>query len=150
DPMARFELEDLSGSISATMFPRQYALYSKYLVPNQIVVVQGQVNESNFGEGGFELLADEVTAMSEAFGKWGKNLVLFLSDANLLDDKQLSALKSALGKHQGGAPVYLRLDTRGSGKYVVEMSERVSLGEDLFKDIEAVLGEKTWQVESAS
>ncbi|MDT8286660.1 MAG: DNA polymerase III subunit alpha [Elusimicrobiales bacterium] len=150
DPMARFELEDLSGSISATMFPRQYALYSRYLVPNQIVLVQGQVNESNFGEGGFEILADEVSTMGEAFGKWGKNLVVFLSDANLLDDKQLSALKSAMGKHQGGVPVYLRLDTRGSGKYVVEMSERVALDEKLFKDIESVLGEKTWQVESAS
>jgi hypothetical protein len=114
------------------------------------VVVQGQVNESNFGEGGFEILADEVSAMGEAFGKWGKNLVVFLSDANLLDDKQLASLKSALGKHPGGVPVYLRLNTRGSGNYVVEMSERVALDEKLFKEIETILGEKTWQVESAS
>jgi hypothetical protein len=46
--------------------------------------------------------------------------------------------------------VTLRLDTPAHGTALVETETMVRLEESLFDDLERVLGDKTWQIESAS
>ncbi|MBI4657045.1 MAG: DNA polymerase III subunit alpha [Elusimicrobia bacterium] len=149
EQMARFEIEDLTGSIQVCMFPETYSRYSSGLVQNQIIVVSGTVKASNLDREALELVAEEVHGLYEAISRWGRHLVISFSDGVLLDENQLTALKHVLSKHAGSCPVYFRLNTRGSGKYLIETSIKTGLSENLFKEIETTLGEKTWQVESA-
>ncbi len=147
--MAKFELEDLSGSVSVCVFPRKYKEFSEFLVPNTIVAVLGTVNVSTFkGSTSFELFAEEIVAFGDVFQKWGKNLVVSFSDGVLLDEKKLVEIKHIMGKHKGTCPVFFRVNTRARANYVIETTEKVVLEQKLFKEIEKALGEKTWQVES--
>jgi len=148
DTMAKFEFEDLSGSISVCLFPKRYALYGPQLGPNKIVVVTGKVQESSFGANPFELIAEEVLGLFEAMNKWGRNIVIQLPEGILFDEKQLTELKNTLSHSHGECPVYLKIHTKAKRSYMVETRDRVNLNETLFKDLEKILGEKTWQVES--
>jgi len=113
-----------------------------------MVVISGKVQKSNFGENAFELIAEEAMGLYEAMNKWGKNLLIELPEGMLFDEKQLAELKSAIGKSHGYCPVYLRVQTKAKNAYVIETGERVAFNEALFRDIEKILGDKTWQVES--
>jgi len=44
--------------------------------------------------------------------------------------------------------VYFQVNTKGRGAYMIETTERVGLTEPLLHEIERLLGEKTWKVES--
>ncbi|HBW22498.1 MAG: DNA polymerase III subunit alpha [Elusimicrobia bacterium GWA2_56_46] len=149
DTMAKFELEDLSGSIGVCLFPKKYAVYGHQLGPNKIVVVTGRVQESDFGRTPFELIAEEVLGLFDAMNKWGKNIIIRLPEGILFDEKQLTELRNTLGRSHGECPVYLKIDTKVRSSYMVETRDRVALSETLLKDLEKLLGEKTWQVESA-
>jgi len=148
DTMAKFELEDLSGSIGVCLFPKKYAVYGSQLGPNKIVVVTGKVQESDFGQNPFELIAEEVMGLFDAMNKWGKNIMIRMPEGILFDEKQLVELKNTLNRSHGECPVYLKINTKTKSSYVVETSDRVALSETFFKDLEKILGEKTWQVES--
>jgi DNA polymerase-3 subunit alpha len=148
DTMAKFELEDLTGSIGVCLFPRNYAAYGSQLAPNKIVVVAGKVQESDFGQNPFELVAEEVLGLFDAMNKWGRHIMIRMPEGILFDEKQLSELKHTLNRSHGECPVYLKVNTKAKSSYIVETSDRVVLNEALFKDLEKILGVQTWQVES--
>ncbi|MCK5582933.1 MAG: hypothetical protein KAI33_04045, partial [Elusimicrobiales bacterium] len=66
------------------------------------------------------------------------------------DEKRLLDIKHILVKHKGDFPVFFKVDTGANAHYIIETKERVALSDDLFKEIEELLGEKTWQVERKS
>jgi len=148
EAMAKFEVEDLTGNVGVCLFPKKYKMYGSQLGPNKIVVVTGKVQKSDFGEQNYELIAEEVYTLYDAMNKWARGLVLNLPEGILFDEKQLHEFKTALGKHQGMCPVYFQVNTKGRGTYMIETTERVALSDSLLHDIERLLGDKTWKVES--
>ncbi len=150
EAMAKFEIEDLSANVGVCLFPKKYKMYGASLGPNKIVVVAGKVQKSDFGEQHFELIAEEAYGLFEAMNKWARGLVVNIPEGALFDEKQLQALKSVLAKSQGMCPVYFQANTKGSGVYMIETTERVGLSDTMLRDIEKLLGEKSWKVESAS
>ena len=150
-PMAKFELEDLSDSVNVCVFPRQYKKLNEMLLANKIIAMEGSVNSSDFrGVNSFELAAEEIMDFKNIFQEWGKNFVISFSDGVLLDEKRLLDIKHILVKHKGDFPVFFKVDTGANAHYIIETKERVALSDDLFKEIEELLGEKTWQVERKS
>jgi len=150
-PMAKFELEDLSDTISVCVFPRTYKKLSEMVIANKIVAVEGTVNVSEFrGVNSFELFADEIMDFKDVFQEWGKNFIISFSDGVLLDEKRLLDIKHIIAKHKGDCPVLFKVNTGANAHYIIETKERVVLGENLFGEIEKLLGEKTWQVERKS
>jgi len=149
EAMAKFEVEDLTGTLGVCLFPKKYKVYGAQLGPNKLVVVTGKVQKSDFGEQNFELIAEEAHPLFDAMNKWARGLVVNIPEGMLFDEKQLSELKSLIGKSHGMCPVYFQVNaSKGRGIYMVETTERVSLGDTLIKDIEKLLGDKTWKVES--
>lgn len=147
--MLKFEIEDLTDSISVCLFPRKHGRYSSLVKANRMVVVDGLLNESSFnGRTDFEIYADEIVKLEDAFEKWGKSIALLFHDGFLLDEERLSRLKEVFGRHKGNRETYIRARTRENREYLVELENRVRINRDLIEDIEKVLGEKTWQVES--
>ena len=150
EPMAKFEVEDLTGNLGVCLFPKKYKLYGPQLGPNKVVVVAGKVQKSDFGEQNYELIAEEAYGLFDAMNKWARGLVVNLPEGILFDEKQLHDLKAALGRSHGACPVYFQVDAKGRGTYMIETTERVGLTDQLLRDIEKLLGDKTWKVESGS
>ncbi len=148
EAMAKFEVEDLTGNVGVCLFPKKYKMYGPQLGPNKVVVVTGKVQKSDFGEQNYELIAEEAYGLFDAMNKWARGLVVNLPEGVLFDEKQLHELKTALGRSHGTCPVYFQVNTKGRGTYMIETTERVGLSEALLKDIEKLLGDKTWKVES--
>ncbi|HAT71887.1 MAG TPA: DNA polymerase III subunit alpha [Elusimicrobia bacterium] len=148
EAMAKFEVEDLTGNVGVCLFPKKYKMYGAQLGPNKIVVVAGKVQKSDFGEQNFELIAEEAYGLFDAMNKWARGLVINLPEGILFDEKQLHELKSALGKNHGACPVYFQVNAKGRGTYMIETTERVGLSDALLHEIERLLGDKTWKVES--
>lgn len=151
EPWAKFEFEDLTGSVSVMAFPKTFARHGGRISPNSIVVVVGNVKirpDSNPPQA--EIFAEDIVPLYEALSRWGKNLIISFSKAAVMEEEQLTALRELLGRHPGKCPVYLKLDTPVHGAAVVETSERVALTEGLVTEIEKTLGERTWLIESAS
>ncbi|MBI4351421.1 MAG: DNA polymerase III subunit alpha [Elusimicrobia bacterium] len=147
---AKFEVEDLTGNVEVCLFSKKYRMYGSQLGPNKVVVVTGKVQKSDFGEQNYELIAEEAYPLFEAMNKWARGLVVNLPEGILFDEKQLHELKSAIGKSHGLCPVYFQVNARGRGTYMIETTERVALSDALLHDIERLLGDKTWKVESGS
>ncbi len=148
ETMAKFEVEDLTGNLGVVLFPSKYKIYGPQLGPNKVVVVTGKVQKSDFGEQNYELIAEEAYSLFDAMNKWARGLVVNLPEGILFDEKQLHELKSALGKSHGMCPVYFQVNAKGRGTYMIETTERVALSDALLHDIEKLLGDKTWKVES--
>ena len=148
EAMAKFEVEDLTGNVGVCLFPKKYKIYGSQLGPNKIVVVTGKVQKSDFGEQNWELIAEEAYPLFDAMNKWARGLVLNLPEGILFDEKQLQELRSLLNKNHGACPVYFQVNTKARGAYMIETSERVGLSELLLHDVEKLLGDKTWKVES--
>ncbi len=147
--MLKFELEDLTGSISVCLFPKLYKKYHHLVKSNRVLIVCGSLNESTYnGKTDFEIYADEIVELNDAFDRWGADLVVYFHDGVLFDEKRLVALKNVFSANKGMKPVYLRIKTKDGREYVAETEERVKLSCTLFEEIEKVLGEKTWLVES--
>jgi DNA polymerase-3 subunit alpha len=149
EPMAKFEVEDLSGNIGVCLFPKKYKLYGSNLGPNRVVVVAGKVQKSDFDDQ-YELIAEEAYSLFDGMNKWARALLVNLPEGILFDEKQLHELKTALGKSHGMCPVFFQVDAKGRGTYMIETTERVGLTDQLLHDIEKLLGDKTWKVESVS
>ncbi|MDA8130310.1 MAG: DNA polymerase III subunit alpha [Elusimicrobia bacterium] len=150
EPMAKFEVEDLTGNLGVCLFPKKYKVYGPQLGPNKVVVVAGKVQKSDFGEQNYELIAEEAYSLFDAMNKWARGLVVKLPEGILFDEKQLHELKTLLGRNHGMCPVYFQVDAKGRGTYLIETTERVELGDELLREIERLLGDKTWKVESGS
>jgi len=106
------------------------------------------VQKSEYGEQKFELIAEEIHELFEAMNKWARGLVVRLPEGILFDEKQLTELRAALGRSHGECPVYFQVDAKGRCTYMIETTERVAIGDALIRDIEKLLGDKTWKVES--
>jgi DNA polymerase-3 subunit alpha len=148
---ARAVLEDLTGEITVLVFPRKYAEgLGKLLNLNSIVTVAGRVNSRGDAENqNVELIADEILPIEHAVARLAKRLTIPFSTA-ALEKPALEDLRRVLEKHPGRCPVTLRLDTPAHGSSLLETDTLVKLEESLFDDLEKILGDKTWQIESGS
>ena len=66
EPMARFMLEDLSGSVEVTLFPKGFAAAGDVLAEDAVVLVRGRPDRR--GEGETTFLASEVETLRSPQG----------------------------------------------------------------------------------
>ena len=153
---ARCVLEDLSGEINLLVFPRAYASgLGNELKVGRIVAAVGRLSFNRAGGSGEaaegtapEIIVEEIHSLDNAVTKFARRLKLSCRRGEL-GEEQLGALRDALGAHQGRCPVVLEHETP-EGVAVLEVDQRVRLDQNLLESIEKILGEKSWQIESAS
>jgi len=156
DPMARGVLEDLTGEITMLVFPKAYASgLGQQMKSNAIVSVSGRLSfPTNFrGDDDIkpapELIVEEIMPIDMAINRYARALTLQFSTIGL-EENLLVDLKRILRKHPGRIPVFIQLDTPSHGQTLVETEERVVLKDGLFDQLEKVLGDKAWKIESVS
>lgn len=98
------ELEDFSGKIEVTVFPRVFYAYVSDLQPDAILVVEGRVDTN--GEEP-KLLADEIWRMSEYRASF------YLIPPADADRRALwTQMQELFAAHPGEHPVYVRSEGR--------------------------------------
>ncbi len=137
--MAVFDLEDLAGTVSCVVFPRDYQQCQDVIQPDRIVFVRGQVDRQREEP---QVRTSEVIDVDEGTRRFSTALVVRLTEDGL-DDRMLKALRDILQRHRGPLPVYLELDHPARGKTLIRAGDdlRVTLSADLQRDLANLLGD---------
>jgi DNA polymerase-3 subunit alpha len=143
--MATLQLEDLSGRIEVVVFPDSYQNNYEYLRADQLVWIKGKF----LGEGEsrrIHLL--QIMPLGEAFQKQAKRVVLriFLPG---IEETVFEELKTILNEYRGQCPVIFELEAPHSYRMLAQSREiqGVVPSEELTKDVENLLGEKSVYIE---
>ena len=152
EPMAFFNLEDMSGTVACTMFPAVYAKQGQNLEKDKIVILRGKANHRERvredDEGGHivEVLADELTPVGGGSGNTGPSKIIIRLEPS--HRSVLRFVRETVEHHRGNGnaqPVYLHVPE--SGKLNVIRTELVAEFSDPFRTaLERMLGRQSvWQ-----
>ncbi|MEZ5979842.1 MAG: DNA polymerase III subunit alpha [Planctomycetota bacterium] len=133
--MARFQLEDLSGSVPVTIFPRTLEEVRDRVAEDAVIVCQATVEER--GEG-VALVMREAHDLEAALATFRGAFVVAVGP----DDRdRLADLKSVLDGQPGSNVVYLDVEGGDGVRRKVRVLEReVAVGMELVRGVERVLG----------
>ena len=134
DSMAVFMLEDFSSKIEVVAFPKTFAMSSKNIYPESIVMVEGRLM---LDEEEPRLMASQVTKLEAA----PSDVKLFIP-ASLENPETQKALGRIFASYRGNNPVYLHL--LGSKKIIrAEQSFWVDAkNPGLISELRSLLGDK--------
>jgi len=137
--MAIFDLEDLAGTISCVVFPRDYQELQDLIRPDQIVFVRGQVDHQREEP---QVKVSEVLDLAEGQRRLTKAVVIRLNGGGF-DEALLAALRNVLVAHPGPLPVFLELARAGHGKVLIRAGDalRVSMDAACQRDLAELLGD---------
>ncbi|MFN0009423.1 MAG: DNA polymerase III subunit alpha [Planctomycetota bacterium] len=134
--MARFRLEDLSGHVGVTCFPRTWEECGTRIEDGAVLVCRARLEE---GAEEPALLLEEAYTVDEALARFVGCVVVRIGteDAHLLP-----GLRSAVERHRGKSPLYLQVTgedgrsrrIRAGGELSIEISERFA------REIDGLLG----------
>ncbi|MBN2831578.1 MAG: DNA polymerase III subunit alpha [Candidatus Omnitrophica bacterium] len=137
EKMAILKLEDLEGSIELLVFPRAYQKVARYIQPNTVVLVRGNLN---LKEDTPKILVNDLFPFDETY-KLISGMSINLSG---LRENVFETLKEIFAASRGDIPVYLNLDTPARSRVQLVVGENfyISPSEKLITDIEGLLGEE--------
>ena len=135
--MAILTLEDLSGVVEAIVFPRAFQKVSRYIQPNTVVLVRGNLN---LKEDQPKILVNDLFPFDEIY-KLVTSMSINLSGVR---ENIFESLKKLLASSRGNIPVYLHLDTPSKSRVQVVVGEGlfVAASQELIDNIENLLGEE--------
>jgi DNA polymerase-3 subunit alpha len=136
EKMAILKLEDLEGVVEALVFPRAYQKVWRYIQPNTVVLVRGNLN---LREDTPKIIVNDLFPVDEIYK------LITAMNINLAGVREniFESLKELLTASHGNIPIYLRLDTPTKSKIQLVVGEGlyVNPSEKLIQDIESLLGE---------
>ena len=136
--MAVFDLEDLAGTVSCVVFPREYQALQDVIQPDRVVFVRGQVDREREEP---QIRTSEVLDVAEGQRRLASAVVVRLTEEGL-DEAMLGALRNVLAAHPGPLPVFLQLENAAGTKTLIRASEnlRVTMDAALARDLNDLLG----------
>lgn len=134
--MCRFRLEDLSGSVGVTCFPRTYETARDLIEDGAVLFCTGKLED---GADEPAMLLDEVMSLSDALKRFRGGLELKVSPA---DRGKLQELKDMCARHPGENPLFFQaLGEDGFTRRVRASKERsVTISEELAGELCDLLG----------
>lgn len=135
--MARFVLEDLTGSLNVTVFADALRKYDPLLIEDAAVIASGVVRERG---GELEMTIEEMTPLDRAATRLVTGVRVRLERE--LPRRALIQLRDLLADHPGDAPVSfaVRLDSGTDIEIAAEPRFRVEYSTELASAIEGVVG----------
>jgi DNA polymerase-3 subunit alpha len=137
EKMAILKLEDLEGVVELLLFPRAYQKVSRYIQPNTVVLVRGNLN---LKEDTPKVIVNDLYPVDEIY-----RLITSLNiNLSGIRENIFESLKELLSASSGNTPIYLHLDTPTKTKTHIVVGENlyVKPTEKLIQDIEDLLGEE--------
>ena len=142
-------LDDKSSRLEVSVFPKCYEKYSNYLAKDNIVIVEGEVSNNDYGEG-FSLRAEKIFNIEEARNLYSSGLLLDFSEGLIPEDfnSKLKTLLSPHCDHQKGARVYIKY-AKENAEAVLSLGDRwvVDLSDDLLGSLRQEFGEERIKID---
>ncbi|MDR0800506.1 MAG: DNA polymerase III subunit alpha [Endomicrobium sp.] len=138
---ARFNIEDMYGSIDVVLFPKNFDKFDRYLTVSNVVVVKGGLTGA---QGQSEIIAEDVMTIDEAKEKFQPNcgeIHIKLSTARY-NDALGEDLKKIFDMHRGEAKVYLNLEDSLAGNFSIETEYLSDYSDNFINDVETAIGSK--------
>jgi DNA polymerase-3 subunit alpha len=141
-PYAMITLEDLDGSVQVLCMNENYDRYRELLVPNQAILVVGEVNN---GDDKPKIFPQEILLLEEAPGKYTRQVHFRLHTAHLTPAK-LEAAQALASAHPGRCPLFLCLKQPAGEVIFIEAHEnfRVKPSRALQQAADDLFGEETY------
>ena len=102
--MAFLTLEDLYGAVECIVFPATYDRYNKYIIEDQLVVIEGRLSISEVED--TKIICEKISPLNKS--KMEKIYIKLSKDSKptLFGD-----IKQILKKYPGDTPVYVFMET---------------------------------------
>ena len=150
EPMAFFNIEDMSGTVACTMFPMIYAKFGHLLEKDQIVILRGKASHRDRvrddDEGGHvvEVLADALELLgSGAGGSVALSQIYIQVDASKRDLLRFVRDTVEMNRGNGNAlPVYLRIP-EGGRNHVLDTRLKAEFNDNFRQSLERLLGRQS-------
>jgi DNA polymerase-3 subunit alpha len=154
EPMAFFNIEDMTGAVSCTMFPSSYAAHGHNLEKDKIVLLRGKashrerVREDDEGGHIVEVLAEEIFPLASGSSAADRvNKIMIQVDPSKRD--VLRYVRETVEQHRGNggaAPVHVRV--HDGGEITEVKTELLAEFNDAFRQaLERLLGRQSVWVE---
>jgi DNA polymerase-3 subunit alpha len=137
EKMAILKLEDLNGSVELLVFPRAYQKISRYIQPNAVVLVKGNLN---LKEDTPKIIVNDLYPFEQIY----KLITAMSINLSGLRENIFATLKEILTVSRGDTPVYLNLEAPAKTRVQMVVGENfyVSPSEKLIQEIGVLLGEE--------
>jgi DNA polymerase-3 subunit alpha len=137
EKMAILKLEDLNGSVELLVFPRAYQKISRYILPNAVVLVKGNLN---LKEDTPKIIVNDLYPFEQIY----KLITAMSINLSGLRENIFATLKEILTVSRGDTPVYLNLEAPAKTRVQMVVGENfyVSPSEKLIQEIGVLLGEE--------
>jgi DNA polymerase-3 subunit alpha len=153
--MAFMELEDLTGSVSVTIFPRLYERVAHLLQPDQVVLLKGKVDvRRRFGPDSGEaevagLLADQMWAFEEPDPEegWARNQVVHVTMTSGFAPAALHQVDDVLCRYPGDDAVVLHVEDADRCWDMDLGRRKVSHSQALMEAVVQLLGAGSYRAE---
>ncbi len=138
DLMAFVTIEDMNGSVEATVFSSLYTSVSDLLIDDNPILIEGQIQKD---ENSVKILADTVIPMDKAEETWTAS-VHFNLDITRTEKEVLAGLKDILKKHPGTCQGYIHLYDPEKTETIIALSDNIKLkaGASLTLEVNRFLG----------
>lgn len=136
--MAHLELEDLTGSMRAVVFPDYYEKYAALLKEDAVLFIIASVDRGNERP---SLQLRDVIPVANAAARLTERVRITLQ-RSAMDDSLLDRMQDVLSRHPGDRPVYLDIIGPDQKKMVMRIGREyhVRPGEEFIADIDRLLG----------
>jgi DNA polymerase-3 subunit alpha len=132
--MARFQLEDLDGTVAVTVFPRTLEQVKGRLADDTIVVLQASAEDR--GEG-LALVLKDVLTVEQAIARFDGALVVRIDPR---DRDRLSELQALVLRRKGNNPLFLDVEgSDGQVRRVRAGRQGVRIDPDLIRELDRLL-----------
>jgi DNA polymerase-3 subunit alpha len=137
EKMAILKIEDLEGVVEALVFPRAFQKVGRYIQPNTVVMVHGNLN---LKEDTPKIIVNDLYPFEEIY----KLITAMNINLSGLRENVFETLKELLAGSRGNTPIYMHLDSTAKNRVqmVVGQGLYVNPSEKLIQDIEELLGEE--------
>jgi DNA polymerase-3 subunit alpha len=136
--MAFATIEDLHGSIEATIFSSVFQTAHDLLAEDTPILIQGSVQKD---ENSAKILADTIIPIDKADEIWSAS-VHFVLDLNRTEKASLVQLHNILKRHFGSCKAYIHLQNPGKTETVLALPDNLKLkpGASLAQAVNGFLG----------
>lgn len=140
EAMAFLTGSDVSGEVSLTIFPRLYRAIRSQLKENEVYLVCGKVEKSNYNQE-IQLLVEEMTeaqVLQKQLTEKRCYLRITLEHDSIAVQNEL---KKVIKKHPGKTPVIL-FNEKSKKRSVLKPEFWICAEADVFKELAAIIGEE--------
>ena len=151
EPMAFFNIEDMTGTVACTMFPKIFATFGHLLEKDQIVILRGKASHRDRvrddEEGGHvvEILADALELVANGGGGSATlpTLIYIQLDASKRDVMRFIRDTVEMNKGNGESlPVYLRI-SEGGRNHIIDTRLKAEFNDLFRQSIERLAGRQS-------